>query len=136
MATIAPPADLETDPRVQRVFDDIRKTRNVETLNNLWHYLAATPDLLEEVWADIKPVMAVESALDSKTKEMLYVAVSIANACSYCIHSHTAAAKAQGMTSDEHADLLRVVSLAGRTNHLLNGLQIPIDAAFDADQQA
>jgi len=108
----------------------------MQTLNNLWHYLAATPDLLEEVWADIKPVMAVESALDSKTKEMLYVAVSIANACSYCIHSHTAAAKAQGMTSDEHADLLRVVSLAGRTNHLLNGLQIPIDAAFDADQQA
>jgi len=91
---------------------------------------------LEEVWRDVKGVMATESALDAKTKEMLYIAVSIANSCSYCIHSHTAAAKAKGMSTEEHADLLRVVSLAGRTNHLLNGLQVPIDAAFDTDATA
>jgi len=133
MSTVSPPTDLEKDPRVKAVFDDIRKTRQVEKLNNLWHYLAATPELLEEVWLGVKSVMATESALDFKTKEMLYIAVSIANACSYCIHSHTAAARAQGMSDDEHADLLRVVSLAGRTNHLLNGLQVPVDPAFDKD---
>jgi len=133
MATVSPPPELESDARVQRVFDDIRTTRQTDNINNLWHYLAATPDLLEEVWRDVKAVMATESALDAKTKEMLYIAVSIANSCSYCIHSHTAAARAQGMSSAEHADLLRVVSLAGRTNHLLNGLQVPVDSAFDKD---
>jgi len=133
MATVSPPADAENDERVKRVFDDIRATRNTQQLNNLWHYLAATPELLEEVWRDVKAVMATESALDSKTKEMLYIAVSIANSCSYCIHSHTAAARAKGMSSAEHSDLLRVVTLAARTNHLLNGLQVPVDAAFDTD---
>ncbi len=133
MSTVSPPENLEKDPRVKAVFDDIRATRKVDTLNNLWLYLAATPDLLEEVWQGVKVVMATESALDAKTKEMIYIAVSIANSCSYCIHSHTAAARAKGMSAEEHADLLRVVSLAGRTNHLLNGLQVPVDAAFDQD---
>lgn len=133
MSTVSPPENLERDPRVKAVFDDIRATRQTNKLNNLWLYLAATPDLLEEVWQGVKAVMATDSALDAKTKEMLYIAVSIANSCSYCIHSHTAAARAKGMSSEEHADLLRVVSLAGRTNHLLNGLQVPVDAAFDQD---
>ena len=75
--------------------------------------------------------MIAPSALDQKTKEMIYIAVSVANACQYCIHSHTAAAKAKGMTASEHADLLRVIGLAARTNHLVNGLQVPVDAAFD-----
>ena len=133
MATVSKKSDVESDPRVAAVFDDIRATRGSDFINNLWHYLAFDPQLLEQTWQEVKAVMAVPSALDPLTKEMLYVAVSIANSCSYCIHSHTAAAKAKGMTDAQHADLLRVVSLAARTNHLLNGLQVPVDAPFDHD---
>lgn len=133
MSTVKRVASPEDDPRVKAVFDDIRATRGGDYVNNLWRYLAFDPALLEEVWRDVKGVMATPTLLDPKTKEMIYLAVSIANACSYCIHSHTAAAKAKGMTAAEHAELLRIVSTAGRTNHLLNGLQVPIDAAFDAD---
>jgi AhpD family alkylhydroperoxidase len=78
-------------------------------------------------------VMAQPTLLDPKTKEMIYIAVSVANACPYCIHSHTAAARAKGMTDAEHAELLRIIATAARTNHLLNGMQVPIDEAFDAD---
>ena len=134
MSTVAPPADPESDPRVAAVFADIRAVRGSDFVNALWRHLAFDPALLESVWTDVKAVMATESALDAKTKEMLYVAVSIANACTYCVHSHTAAAKARGMSEAEHADLLRVVSLAGRTNHLLNGLQVPVDPEFDAGE--
>jgi AhpD family alkylhydroperoxidase len=133
VSTIKRVADPEKDPRVKAVFDDIRKTRGVDHLNNLWHYLAFDPALLEETWRDVKAVMATPTLLDPKVKEMIYIAVSIANACPYCIHSHTASAKAKGMTNAEHAELLRIVTTAGRTNHLLNGLQVPVDAAFDAD---
>ena len=136
MTTVTPPADPEADPRVAAVFADIRATRGSDFVNELWRHLAFDPGLLESTWRDVKAVMATESALDAKTKEMLYVAVSIANSCTYCAHSHTAAAKARGMTDAEHADLLRVVSLAGRTNHLLNGLQVPVDDAFDASTAA
>ena len=125
MATVPKKSDVESDPRVAAVFDDIRATRGSDFINNLWHYLAFDPKLLEQTWQEVKAVMAVPSALDPLTKEMLYVAVSIANSCSYCVHSHTAAAKAKGMTDAQHADLLRVVSLAAKTNHLLNGLQVP-----------
>ncbi|MGF1650852.1 MAG: carboxymuconolactone decarboxylase family protein [Hyphomicrobiaceae bacterium] len=131
MPTLTPPPSPEQDPRVAAVFDDIRSTRGSDFINNFWRYLAFDPPLLEEVWRDVKRVMTSPSALDPKTKEMIYVAVSIANACSYCVHSHTAAARARGMTDEEYADLLRVVSTAGRTNQLANGIQIPVDSAFD-----
>ena len=134
MSTMAKVEDAERDPRVKAVFDDIRATRGNDFINNLWPYLAFDPALLEQVWRDVKEVMATPSDLDPLVKEMIYVAVSIANSCSYCVHSHTAAARAKGMTDGMHADLLRVVSLAARTNHLANGLQLPIDDAFDRDK--
>lgn len=136
MSTVCPPADPESDPRVRAVFDDIRTTRGSDFINNVWRYLAFNPALLEEVWTDVKQVMATPSLIDFKTKEMIYVAVSIANSCHYCVHSHTAAAKARGMNDDEHAELLRIVATAARTNHLLNGMQPPLDKAFDAGHQS
>ena len=134
MATVTPPADPEADPRVKAVFDDIRATRKSDFINNVWLYLAFDPGLLEDVWRDVKAVLATPSALDPKVKEMIYAAVSIANACDYCTHSHLAAARAKGMTAAEQADLLRVVATAGKTNHILNAIRPPIDVAFLADK--
>jgi AhpD family alkylhydroperoxidase len=131
MATIAPPTNPESNPRVKAVFDDIRATRKTDFINNLWHALAFDPALLESTWIEVKRLMATPSHLDPLTKEMVYIAVSIANACSYCVHSHTAAARAKGMTAAQHAELLAIVALAGKTNHLATGLQVPVDAVFD-----
>ena len=64
----------------------------------------------------------------------LYIAVSITNGCSYCVHSHTAAAKAKGMSDAQYGELLAIVSLAGKTNQLATALQLPVDAVFDADR--
>ena len=132
MATVKQPTNPEADPRVKAVFDDIRATRKTDFVNNLWRSLAFNPALLESTWAEVKQLMATPSHLDPLTKELIYIAVSIANSCSYCVHSHTAAARAKGMTDEQHAELLAIVSLAAKTNHLANGLQLPLDAAFDA----
>ena len=131
MSTIAPPQNPETNPRVKAVFDDIRATRQSDFINNLWHYLAFDAQLLETTWRDVKEVMAKQSHLDSLTKELIYAAVSITNSCEYCIHSHTAAARSKGMTDKQYAEFLSIVSLAARTNHLLNGLKVPIDKEFN-----
>ncbi|TZG36481.1 carboxymuconolactone decarboxylase family protein [Agrobacterium sp. B1(2019)] len=136
MSTVKKTENPETDPRVKAVFDDIRATRKSDFINNMWLYLAFDADLLEKTWGEVKAVMATPSALDPVVKEMLYIAVSVTNGCSYCAHSHTAAAKARGMTTDQHADLLRVIALAAKTNQLAVALQVPVDAAFDADRQA
>jgi AhpD family alkylhydroperoxidase len=134
MSTVKPADDLEADPRVKAVFDDIRATRKSDFVNNMWRYLAFDPALLERTWAEVKAVMAVPSTLDPLVKEMLYIAVSITNGCSYCVHSHTAAAKAKGMSDAQYAELLAIVSLAGKTNQLATALQVPVDDVFDADR--
>ena len=131
MSTISRIQNPEENPRVKSIFDDIRATRGNNFINNLWHYLAFNPELLEKTWRDVKEVMAKPSHLDPMTKELIYVAISISNSCEYCIHSHTAAARAQGMTDEQYAEFLSIVSLAGRTNNLLNGIKVPIDKEFD-----
>ncbi len=134
MSTISPPQNPEENPRVKIVFDDIRATRGSNFINNLWHYLAFDPDLLESTWGEVKVIMAKPSKLDPMTKELIYAAVSIANSCEYCIHSHIAAARAKGMSDEQYAEFLSIVSLAGRTNHLLNGIKVPIDPEFDHEK--
>jgi len=130
MPAVQPPKDPESDPRVKAVFDDIRATRNSDFINNIWRYLAFDADLLERTWEEVKAVMATPSDLDPLTKELIYLAVSIINNCEYCVHSHSAAARAKGMTTAQHAEVLKIVSLAAKTNHLSNAMQVPVDPVF------
>jgi AhpD family alkylhydroperoxidase len=132
MSTRSLPAAPEDDPRVRAVFDDIRATRKTAYINHLWRTLAFDPALLESTWHEVKRLMATPSQLDPLTKELVYLAVSITNACSYCVHSHTAAARAKGMTDAQHAEFLAIVGLAAKTNQLATGLQLPVDTVFDA----
>ncbi len=131
MSTITPLADPEADPRVKAVFDDIRATRQTDFINNMWRYLAFDAALLESTWAEVKRVMATPGTIDPLTKEMIYITASILNGCSYCVHSHTAAASAKGMTPVQHAELLSIIALAAKTNQLATGLQVPVDAVFN-----
>ena len=124
----------EDDQVVKETYQDIRDTRNTDYIGNFWKYLAFDPTLLKEVWSDVKNLMIKETLIDKKSKEMIYMAVSITNNCSYCTHSHTASAKKLGMTDEEHAEFLKIVALAAKTNQLVNGLQVPVDEIFDADK--
>lgn len=133
MSAIKPSEDIEQNPRVKAVFDDIRKTRDTDFINNMWRYIAFDEDLLERTWQEVKTIMATPSHIDDLTKEMIYLAVSIANSCRYCVHSHTAAARAKGMTDEQHGEIIKIVSLAAKTNHIANGLQFPVDDVFDKE---
>jgi AhpD family alkylhydroperoxidase len=130
MATVPLLSDEMAPAEARAVFDDIRAVRGTDFVNNFWRALAHDPALLKATWERLKVVMA-PGALDPKTKEMLYLAVSVANGCTYCIHSHTAAARAKGLTAEELGELLAVVGMAAQTNALVNALQVPVDAAFD-----
>jgi AhpD family alkylhydroperoxidase len=129
MTTVNLLSDKELSPEASAVFADIRKTRQSDFVNNFWRALAHDPKTLRRTWESIKEVMA-PGALDPKIKEMLYVAVSIAHGCSYCIHSHTAAARAKGMTEAEYLEMLAIVGMAAETNRLVTALGVPVDDAF------
>ena len=124
-------AEVEKNPALKAVFDDIRATRKSDFVNNFWRGLANDPVSLKRVWEQLKVVMVADSAIDPLTKEMIYIAVSTANGCSYCVHSHTAAARAKGMTDAQHGELVSIIGLAGQTNHLVTAMQIPVDPQFE-----
>ena len=130
MASVTLVTDEAASDEVAAVFADIRATRQTDFVNNFWRALAANPALLRETWERAKVVMG-PGELDPLTKELIYVAVSSARGCSYCTHSHTAAARAKGMTDAMHAELLAVMALAGTTNALAEATQVPVDPEFE-----
>ncbi|MFC2263227.1 carboxymuconolactone decarboxylase family protein [Corynebacterium matruchotii] len=122
--------DDELSERAAAVFADIRATRNTDFVNNIWRVLANDPQLLEQTWAEVKGVLGADGGLDVLTKQLIYIAVSVAQGCNYCIRSHTAAARNLGLTDAQFAELHAVIGVAAKTNRLVQGLQVPIDDAF------
>jgi len=129
MATVKLIEYAEVSPEVRAVFDDIMATRRVDWVNNFWKALANHPPTMKRTWESLKEVMA-PGALDPLTKEMIYLAVSVANNCEYCIHSHTAAARKAGMSEAMLGELMAVVGMANETNALVNGFRVEVDPQF------
>ena len=112
---------------VREIYDEIKLARGVQDVNNFWKYLANDPVTLRRTWTSLKEIMG-PGALDSLTKELIYIAVSATNNCTYCIRSHTASASSKGMTDAMFGELMAVVGMANETNKLVHGYQIPIDS--------
>ena len=119
----------DASAEVRAIYDDIMSTRKTDWSNNFWKVLAHHPPTLRRRWANVKEVMG-PGALDPLTKELIYVAVSVTNNCQYCIASHTSAARAKGMTDEQHAELMAIIGLANDTNRLVNGYRAEIDERF------
>jgi AhpD family alkylhydroperoxidase len=119
----------EASPEVKLVYDDIRATRKTDYINNFWKALASHPPTLQRTWDSIKQVMA-PGALDPLTKELIYLAVSMTNQCSYCVASHSVSARNKGMTDEILGELIAVVGMANETNALAAGLRIEVDPQF------
>ena len=122
--------DESANPRVKAVFDDIRATRQTDFINNFWRALANDPANLERTWQELKELMGPGTELDPVIKELIYVAVSTVNNCTYCVRSHTAAARAKGASDAQIAELQSIAAAANKTNRLAIGLQVPIDEVF------
>jgi AhpD family alkylhydroperoxidase len=116
-------------PEVRAVYDDIMATRKTDWVNNYWKVLAHHPPTLRRMWANAKEVMGA-GALDPLTKELIYLAVSITNACRYCMASHGTAARNKGMSEAQHAELVAIVGLANETNRHAAALDLQIDPPF------
>lgn len=129
MSTVKLIEYADAAPDVKAVYDDIMRTRRSDWVNNFWKALANHPPTLKRTWESVKQVMA-PGALDPLVKEMLYVAISATNGCEYCIRSHTAGARAKGMTDEMLGELMAVVGMANETNALANGFRVPVDPQF------
>ena len=131
MPTVPLIDEKAASPAVRAVFDDIKRTRNTDWINNFCRALANHPSTLKRTWESLKEVMA-PGALDPLTKEMIYLAVSVTNGCGYCIASHTAAARKAGMSDAMFGEVMAVTGMANETNRLANGYRVPVDPAFNS----
>ena len=129
MATLGLIEYEAASPEVRAIYDDIMATRKTDWISNFWKAIAHDPSMLRRTWQSVKEIMA-PGALDARTKEMLYLAVSASNQCGYCIASHTAAARKAGMTDAMFAELMAVVGMANETNRLASGYRVEIDEPF------
>lgn len=119
----------EASAEVRAVYDDIMATRKSDWVNNFWKVLAHDPANLKRTWEALKVVMG-PGALDPLTKELIYIAVSATNGCEYCTYSHTASARAKGMTDAMLMEVMAVAGKANETNRLANALRPPVDPQF------
>ena len=129
MASVKMIEDGSTNHEIQSVYDDIKKTRDITYVPNIWKTLATHPAMLKRIWTGIKNVMA-PGRLDPLTKEMIAIAVSATNNCDYCIRSHTAAARKLGMDNEMLGELMAVIGMFNQTNSLANGYQIEVDEQY------
>ena len=129
MATVKMLTDAEATPEARAVFDDIRKTRKTDFVNNAWRAQANHPAMLKRNWERAKTTMA-PGAIDALSKEFIYLAVSIMNNCEYCIHSHSHFARQKGMTDAQYTELLEVIALATENNRMMTAMHVPVDERF------
>jgi AhpD family alkylhydroperoxidase len=118
--------------KVREIFDDIKRTKGIDFVPRLWRALATCPDQLELVWQQLKALMHPEAAgrkskLDARTREIIALAVSATNGCSYCVNSHTAALKKLGADTETLGEILAIAGLFNQTNALADGYQIEPD---------
>jgi alkylhydroperoxidase family enzyme len=82
MSTVKLVDERTTDPRVKAVFDDIKATKQIERVPNIWRALATHPEHLELCWTRLKTIMR-PGKVDMLTKEIIALAVSATNSCKY-----------------------------------------------------
>ena len=129
MPMFKPISESEATGKVKEVFEEIKNARKITNVPNFWKYLANSPETLERTWSSLKQVMK-EGALDSVTKELIYVAVSITNSCEYCTKSHTVAAKKKGATDEMVKEMIEVVGIANQNNKLVEAYQVEVDDIY------
>ncbi len=132
LATVKLVDEATATGRVAEIFADIKQTKSINFVPNFWRTLATNPAQLEMVWTALKNLMHPEavgrtSRLDARTREMIAVAVSATNGCSYCVNSHTTALKKLGVDDETLGEVLAVAGLFNMTNALADGYQIEPD---------
>jgi alkylhydroperoxidase family enzyme len=82
MPTVKLVPEDSADPVVRRVFADIKETKKIDFIPNIWRALASHPQHLSLCWTRLKAIMK-PGKVDLLTKEIIALAVSVTNGCHY-----------------------------------------------------
>lgn len=119
-------AEKDAPTKVKAIYDEIKRTLGTPFVPNLFKAMAGNPDYLEVTWSQFKVIMG-PGELTRREKELVALAISATNNCTYCIHAHTAALKGLGLSEGGILELMAVVGLFNHFNKFLDGLLIEPD---------
>ncbi|HMC88081.1 MAG TPA: carboxymuconolactone decarboxylase family protein [Gemmataceae bacterium] len=126
MSTVKLVEENTMQPKVRAIFADIKATKKIDRVPNIWRALATNPDHLELCWTRLKAIMQ-PGKIDLLTKEIIALAVSVTNSCRYCVNSHTAAVQKLGLNDEALGEVLAVVGLYNQMNKLADAYQVEPD---------
>lgn len=118
--------EAQATGKVREVFEDIKRTKEIDFVPDIWRALANNPDHLEQTWIKLKSIMR-PGKLDILTKEIIALAVSITNGCEYCINSHSAAVLKLGLDREALGELVAVTELYNGMNRVAEAYQVAPD---------
>ena len=89
--------ESEATGKVKEVYQDIQKTLGIDFVPNMYKAMANNPDYLDITWKKVQSVMTKQGRLDSKTKDIIALTVSIMIGSEYCIGVYNEAVKHGGL---------------------------------------
>lgn len=95
------------------------------TLGFVPQFFRSVPDSqLPSFWDMMKNFQIGETALDTKTKELIGLAVASQIPCDYCIYFHTEVARHKGATEQQIREAVGMAAMTRMASTVLNGSQI------------
>jgi uncharacterized peroxidase-related enzyme len=86
------------DPEHNRVLAEIEQKSGP---NNFLRVMAHRPEAMQDFSRFYGALMGPAALIDRRLREMVYLAVSFVNECSYCTEHHTKTAQAAGLSGGE-----------------------------------
>lgn len=126
MATVKLIDEMEASAGVEKIYSEIKQAFGVPFVPNLFKAMAHHPAYLETSWGRVRAIMG-PGKLDRRTKEIIALAVSATNNCTYCIDAHTAQLRKLGLGDAEITEVMAVVDLFNGFNKLADGMQLESD---------
>ena len=123
MAIIRIMDESDASGRVKALFEEIKATLQLPFVPELFRALAANPERLESVWAQVKGLYG-SGCLDVRTKLFAALAVAAAQRNSYFVKIHAIALKRLGASDEELTELLEVAGLSTALDTLVSGLDL------------
>jgi AhpD family alkylhydroperoxidase len=85
-------------------------------------------DVVPQEWAEMKKFAFEETRIPAKYREMIGLAIAAAIKCPYCIHFHTKAAKMNGATEEEIAEVAFLTRFTAGWSAILHAASIDLDS--------
>ncbi|MCI5778345.1 MAG: carboxymuconolactone decarboxylase family protein [Lentisphaeria bacterium] len=114
--------DRTGDAKARTIQENLKK--NFGRIPEVFQAMGRNGDFLE---AALKVSEAAGRGLDPKTKELIIIAVSAVNGCTYCLDAHRSAALAVGVTDDEIVAAVEVAAAISLFNNFNKAIGLASD---------